>query len=515
MNEIKWYENTSLDTIKSIIKDNINNASRAFMKIGFYLKDVRDRGLYEADGYTSIWEFAQAEFGISKSSASRFMAINDKFSIDGNSPDLLEQYRDFSSSKLQEMLTLTDAQLEQITITTTVAEIRDIKSADKVVATSQQEINVSESENKPETNSYDDKKPEPGTVIYDVGGSGDIGKYEVVSKDSSFSPKYFTVKDKSESIHNISAESEHWHYSREDAKKDPWYREKTSKPKTEDVIPVSVDDTPKFDFWEGKPVVKKCANCKYNIMPREDYFKEHFDTNEFPCDNCDGDLNNWIPDTSIATQDKTVQETEVVEAEVIQNYSEEEEESENIIQDPEEYRFVDIRMEISTHTNNLGVLRKDNCTDPIRYKTKMRLDAATALLDKLSEPAAEAIPEVIQPELPILKNNDQRKDFIENYTTWPVWIDQIETGEKYYRYDLTDNIAIVVKVSRKHAWQTYKETKDYEYGAEQYYLLGVKSEWSQKGSMHLIDESRTFYECNTNKSALVDYLKDFQKGAKQ
>lgn len=119
--------------------------------------------------------------------------------------------------------------------------------------------------------------------------------------------------------------------------------------------------------------------------------------------------------------------------------------------------------------------------------------------------------EVKQSELPVLKNNDQRKDFIDAYKSWPVWIDQQLTGEKYYRYDLTDKVAIVVKVSRKHAWKDYKESNDFEYAAEQYYLLGIKTTWSSKGTKIVEDESRTFYECDTNKTALVDYLKEFQK----
>lgn len=124
----------------------------------------------------------------------------------------------------------------------------------------------------------------------------------------------------------------------------------------------------------------------------------------------------------------------------------------------------------------------------------------------------ENIPELRYiPELPILKNNNQRKEFIDNYKTWQIWIDQTETGERYYRYDLSDKVAIVVKASWKHSWSRCKESKDYEYGAERYYLLGVKSEWRNGKNVHVEDDTRTFYECNVNKSALVDYLKDLQK----
>lgn len=484
MDEVKWYENTPLDTIKSIIKDNVNNASRAFIKIGYYLKDVRNRELFSADGYENIWEFAHSEFGISKSSASRFMAINDKFSFGGNSPELLDQYKDFSCSKLQEMLTLTAEELEQISLTTTVAEIRAMKNTDKVVATSQQQEFVL----------CDDKKPEVGTIIFGVGGNGEISKYEVNSKDCSFSEKYFTVKDKLGFIHSLSVESEHWHYSRDDAKKDSWYREKQIKPTLDKVVTDTLDSV----VNEVETVVDVVEKTENGIEEIE---------NSLPCDTCGWDVQGCCNfDSSegdyCVKGDKWTSSVETVEAEVI--HTEE---------DPEKYSLSDVEWEIRTHTNSLEVLRQDSTISPVRYKTKMRLDAATTLLDKIKEPVIDIEPdqEVVQPEFIILKNNDQRKDFIDNYTSWPVWIDQILTGERYYRYDLMDKVSIVVKVSRKHAWKSYKETKDYEYGAEQYYLIGVKSDWSQKGTKFTIDDSRTFYECNTNKSALVEYLKEFQK----
>ena len=41
--------------------------------------------------------------------------------------------------------------------------------------------------------------------------------------------------------------------------------------------------------------------------------------------------------------------------------------------------------------------------------------------------------------------------------------------------------------------------------------MGVKSEWHNGKNAYVEDESRTFYECGTNRSALVEYLKEFQK----
>ena len=144
-------------------------------------------------------------------------------------------------------------------------------------------------------------------------------------------------------------------------------------------------------------------------------------------------------------------------------------------------------------------------------KQETMLFAYKCLLTDMEYPNPEPV-KMTQPDLPKLKNNDQRKEFIDNYSSWPVWIDQKLTGERYYRYDLTDKVAMVVKVSQKHDRESYKELKTIGYGAEQYYLVGVSFEYSVKGSTFKEDSTRTFYECGTNKSTLVEYLKDFQKG---
>ncbi len=136
---LEWYRDLQYEDAKGFIQDNINNTCRSFVAIGYYLKYIRDNQMYTQDGCENIWDLAQAEFGISKSQASKFMAINDRFSKDGNSPILLDQYKDFSSSKLSEMLYLTDEQLEQVTPVTTVAEIREIRKPEEVVSTSKQE----------------------------------------------------------------------------------------------------------------------------------------------------------------------------------------------------------------------------------------------------------------------------------------------------------------------------------------------------------------------------------------
>lgn len=127
-----WYKNVSYDDAKIFIRTNIESAARSFIAIGYYLKLIRDGELYREEGHESIWDFAMAEYGISKSTASRYMSMNDRFSLDGNSPIVDQKYKDFEKSKLQEMLSLTDEQLEQVKPEMKVQEIRAMRQPKEI-----------------------------------------------------------------------------------------------------------------------------------------------------------------------------------------------------------------------------------------------------------------------------------------------------------------------------------------------------------------------------------------------
>ena len=113
------------------IRKKLQETAGNFVYIGYRLKQIRDSGMY--DGCTDIFEFAQKEYGLGKSVVSRFIAINEKFSEGGNSLEIRAEYRSLGSSKLSEMLTLSDEDCQLITTETTVKEIREIKHFNKQV----------------------------------------------------------------------------------------------------------------------------------------------------------------------------------------------------------------------------------------------------------------------------------------------------------------------------------------------------------------------------------------------
>ena len=110
-------------------------------------------------------------------------------------------------------------------------------------------------------------------------------------------------------------------------------------------------------------------------------------------------------------------------------------------------------------------------------------------------------PKPEQPELPVLKNNDQRAAFVDAYVTWPLWIETKQTGERYYRYDLEDGTSMVVKVYHARIFDGYAsgsyEAKYHDgYGRHEYYLLR---------------DGKLFRDCESNRGLLIEKLKEIQK----
>jgi hypothetical protein len=140
-------EKSSYQEIKADIKDDLKILAERFVIIGYRLKRIRDEKLYELDGYKTITEFAQEEYGLSQSETSRFIAINDKYSINGSSPKLLPQYEGYGKSKLSEMLNMSEEEMKLVTVQTTKAEIRDINREIKEVKKEAESANYAPAHN--------------------------------------------------------------------------------------------------------------------------------------------------------------------------------------------------------------------------------------------------------------------------------------------------------------------------------------------------------------------------------
>lgn len=98
-----------------------------------------------------------------------------------------------------------------------------------------------------------------------------------------------------------------------------------------------------------------------------------------------------------------------------------------------------------------------------------------------------------------LTNNQKRRDFLEDYTGWNLWLTVPDVSEKYYSYQLPNNSMIVVKET-EHAkgddWWKKDERGGY-YVTTEYYLL--EGDWKR------------FADCKKSKTQIIEHLREIMR----
>ena len=134
---------------------------------------------------------------------------------------------------------------------------------------------------------------------------------------------------------------------------------------------------------------------------------------------------------------------------------------------------------------------------PYTYtKHFMQLRAYKMLLEYHEDLDKEEVEEVVQPELPLLKNNDQRKEWLQNYRSWGLWYEDEHIGMAYYRFILPDGAQIIA--------DEYLEPIRrgvYEPTSKFHLVGGDKNRYNYHAAYALIGESET---------EIINYLKKFK-----
>ena len=126
MNEIA--ETMDFEQFKNELNKEMTTAANSFVRIGYLLKLARDdEHILEGSGYSDVNDFALKEYGLDKTQVSRFIRINDRFSIGGNSTQLLPDYEGYGPTKLSIMLTLPDEINEETTPDMSKSDIQALK----------------------------------------------------------------------------------------------------------------------------------------------------------------------------------------------------------------------------------------------------------------------------------------------------------------------------------------------------------------------------------------------------
>lgn len=112
-----------------------------------------------------------------------------------------------------------------------------------------------------------------------------------------------------------------------------------------------------------------------------------------------------------------------------------------------------------------------------------------------------------QPPLPIMKNNDQRKEWLRNYKSWGLWYEDKNVGIKYYKYDFANGARLIVE---EFAPDPSEKSQWYTPGEHHYmHLVGGPKPECQNGKGWNYHSRYNKYQ--NSEIELVEFLKEIQK----
>lgn len=468
----EWYRDVSLEDAEVFIRSNLQSAVRSVIATGFYLKHIRDNELYLEAGYKNVNEYAMDRFGLSASATSRYITRNTRFSRGGNSPLIDDRFKDFSKSQLQEMLGMSDEQLEQVTPDMTVREIRSMARPKEVPY-----IEI------------------PGqTELKDIPG---VMPEERAESFEASTAELFDVEEDENMVQSVAGKPISQEISITELVEEEDAEIATSQLLPEETA-ANEQRNESIDAAEKQQMGHCLHRPEYECSLPEKYMHRPgsgTDCAHECCWECAKHGECKLECNSSADRPETEEEIATSQTDT--------EASEN---EMKERTDMEILRELLERKKQLlsKCLRApgiDKSDEHIRMQ-KLEVGALASMLCEL-EDLEEKKDRPKQPELPQLKNNDQRAAFIDAYETWTLWIDNQETGERYYRYDLPDGTSFVIKTyhSMLYDWKAdvamrYKEG----YGANEEYLL---------------EPGKFFRDCRVNRTALIEKLKVIQKEEKK
>lgn len=444
---------TTYGEAKDIIRKDLESMSKKFITIGYYLKYIRDKKLYIQDGFESIWDFAQDTYGISKSTCSRWMHMNDKFSEDGNSPELRQEFASFGKSQLQEMLYLDDKQIEQAKPEMTAKEIREIRKP-------QNQIPEENLTGQMSIKDYPEMLPEEVSCFKMGGKPYGYTWYQVVkeylktaytedsAKIKSLGKEYLVLRRPERTffydaqgntlfeVENTRLESE---YSWLQQKENIAPSQQSGKCIHSQQYVCTLTEEQKVVAGDGKNCNEKCCwncikhgNCKYE---------------------CNASANR---------EEKTI----AVEA----------------------APNVEVELEESTEKQQSLVERGWTEQEPVA-------------------PSQQKIEDEVQqeqPSLPKMKNNDQRKEWLKDYRSWGIWYKDEHIGVTYYRYQFENSAVLIV--------EEYENESEYTgtYISSYLHLVGGP-EPERKSGIPKWTKHEKYNRYPNSETELVEFLKEIQR----
>lgn len=437
------------EELNKTIRITMRRSAKDAVQLGYMLRRVLEERLW-AEGYDNYDEYLQRELRMEYTVASRFIGINKKYSYGGKSMDIKEEYQDYSQSLLVEMLNLPPELEEKVTPDTTVREIRRMKKESR----QKQESDVP-GQSVPEEKVIDGEYREI-EVLHDEGWfteqyikhfPSDLAEFMRICRE------YKNNGDRAKEIQEYKAPYGHLSYSSSD-----------------------------YDFtFHGFQAGMDFRVEKESIHMKYGRFVQELMT-----------LHDPFQDKKVATPQHTVDEKS-------DETSQEEDITAAALQVEGQSRFTDVKTILDEQSKLLDdMLAVEGLPEWTVTKQKIIVGALASMHTDLENMDKDEEP---QPELPVLKNNDQRKKWLENYKEWGLWYRDENIDVNYYKYDFPDGTRLVAAEYPQREMYYDKRQEDEVY----YHLL----EKNKKAYKRTYDEK---YRHHTNSiSELVEYLKNLQK----
>lgn len=500
----------NLETATRIIKSDMTNMARTCVSIGFHLKAVRDKELFREDGYESLWEYAADQFGLSMSSASRYISINDQFSVGGNTPQLQEEYRNFSKSQLQEMITMSGEQRQQVTEDMTVKEIRQMKNPEPVEQPAHEE--EEQIPGQMEIEDYPEVLPEESVAtsqMDDVAVSEEAtSEKEVLSAyglplrtyppDSLIATSGCGTRGKGELHDCFSCHMDGCRIRQEECccveapMGNPFPC--TILAEMEDIREELGDQCQFVNHdlayrragdQEPVPCCKECENLCAHACSRTKKALDQMGGSVPEPEQADNVIDGEYRDIKTSEKEELFEETtDMTDLELA-------------------------KAELEKSKEFLTAMLKCYAENDRRVRKQKVIVAALAGficdLDLIENPPEK--PE--QPELPVMRNNDQRKEWLRNYRSWGLWYEDANIGAKYYKYEFENGATLIA--------EEYDFQDPYAGAYTTSYLHLVGGPESPKHASYGFGKwqrNERYNRYPNNETELVEFLKYVQKGGK-
>ena len=404
MNEIQ--SGLTLKQAKKLADRAIQDVKNGIVVAGYALRAIRNEKLWKEHGYANFDAFMEICYQKDKSWASNCIRVYEQFGeLSGpeQTPKLKERYQEYSAGGLIEMLSMPEELREQVTADMPVREIRELKREARKVATSELETDP------------EGEQLEGQLEIYDF-------------------PEFMPEPE-------------------ENLQEEPGW--KKQEPAENNVINIMdlVDELAETDCLDEEPAAGRQperASGSEMVQGQQENIEGELEERHWPktciagwskygncvccgaggvecCASCQELCNSrcgWIPEETEEEDAEGQHEQRKISVEgLLEKYEKELAGMQEVFQDVPKEQW------------------------PLAIDKTRILATALRLLAEQERKRQEE-PESLgkaQTELPKMKNNDQRKEWLRNYQDWGLWYEDDHIGVRYYKYEFDNGAQLIAE----------------------------------------------------------------------